>query len=433
MKSKRISPAILFLGLIFIQPLASETRATTLQPMAELTPLPLSEQLSTTREPLPVELILDAALEFSGASESGAAASKDRLVGLLRRFRDEVANVNGQADLGERALSFLHRNVLSSYSLMQTRVDTAIDTGVYNCVSSAVLYMIFARSVGLSVSGARTTDHAFDVVLVDGQQVDVETTNPYGFNPGTKKEFSDSFGKLTGFSYVPPGDYRDRRAIGEKELLGLILYDRVSEYGEARLYRDALQPAVSAWALLGTPEMLNVLRIALSNYSTWLGTRQDFSGAVQFLDAVKASFGGTVDLGDSRRDIFHNWTVSLVRANDLAGAEALLSQPAARAAIEDADWMNLSVEIVLRRAQAESTAGGYAAAAAVVNDGIRKLGRQPLLVQSGQAYAHNAFALLYNARKLSEAKAIVEQALAAIPESGLLQQDLEMVKKAMKR
>ena len=67
-------------------------------------------------------------------------------------------------------------------------------------------------------------------VLVNGQQIDVETTNPFGFNPGARKDFTDSFGKVTGFAYVPPGNYSDRRSIGEKELLSLILYNRVSEY-----------------------------------------------------------------------------------------------------------------------------------------------------------------------------------------------------------
>jgi hypothetical protein len=433
MKRRLRIPAILFLGLIFIHSLASETRSSTLLPVPELSPLPLSEQLSTMREPLPVEVIVDASLEFSGASEAGAAEVKDKLVVMLRKFRDEVEDVNGQAELGEKALTFLHKNMLSTYSLMQTRIDTAVDTGVYNCVSSAVLYMIFARAVGLSVSGARTPDHAFCIVLANGQQIDVETTNPYGFNPGAKKEFTDSFGKLTGFSYVPPGNYRERRSIGEKEMLGLILYDRVSAYGDARMYRDALQPAVSAYALLGSQEMLSVMKIALSNYVTSLGMRLDYPGAIQFLDAVKASFGGIVDLGDSRRDIYHNWTVGLIRANELSSAEALLAQPAMKSSVEDADWMNLSVEVVLRRAQAEAAAGGSIAGAAAVSEGIRKLGRQPVLLQTSQAYIHNAFAALYNARKLSEARALIEQALASAPDSGVFQQDLDTVKRAMKR
>ncbi|HTP57448.1 MAG TPA: hypothetical protein VMM82_00935, partial [Spirochaetia bacterium] len=340
--------AILLAGLIFIPPASSQARAG-VQGFPELVPLPLSQQLSTVREPLPVETIVDASLEFSGASDASAAEAKDKLIGLLRRFRDEVKDVTEQAALGEKALVFLHRNLLTSYAVLQTRVDTALDTGVFNCVSSAVLYMIVARSVGLSVGGVRTSDHAFCSVLVDGQQVDVETTNPDGFNPGAKKEFTDSFGKVTGFRYVPPGHYADRRAIGEKELLSLILYNRVSEYGDSRFFKDALQPAVSAYALVGSDEMRALMGIAFTNFVSSLGMRQEYPQAVQFMDAVKASFGGTVDLGQPRRDMYHNWVVSLIDTNSILDADALLSQPGTKAALDDADWTNLSVVVVQQR------------------------------------------------------------------------------------
>jgi hypothetical protein len=432
MKSRAFIPATLFAGLIFIAYSGSQSRPGLLQ-YPELAPLPQSQHLSTMREPLPMETIVDAALEFSGATDTSSAAAKEKLVTLLRRFRGEVADVAAQAELGERTLTFLHRNLLTNYSVLQTRVDTALGTGVYNCVSSAVLYMIFARSVGLSVGGVRTTDHAFCTVLANGQQVDVETTNPYGFNPGSKKEFIDSFGKVTGYSYVPQGGYSNRRNIGEKELLSLILYNRVSEYGESRFFRDALQPSVSAYALMGTEEMRRVMTIAFSNYVASLQTRQDYPGAIQFLDAVRASFGGTVDLGRPRRDAYHNWAVSLVDANALQDAEALLAQPAVRAALEESDWIELSVQIVQLRALAESSAGGFLPAATIVADGMKRMGRQPGLLQNYEAYMHNAFVPLYNARKWNDARLLIDQGLAVYPDSGILQQDLDMAKKALRQ
>ena len=432
MKLKAFIPAILFAGLIFIPHPGSQARQGVL-PYPELAPLPQSQRLSTMREPLPVETIVDAALEFSGATDTSSAAAKEKLVALLRRFRDEVADVTAQAELGEKTLTFLHRNLLTNYSVLQTRVDTALGTGVYNCVSSAVLYMIFARSVGLSVGGVRTTDHAFCTVLANGQQIDVETTNPYRFNPGSKKEFTDSFGKVTGYSYVAQGGYSQRRNIGEKELLSLILYDRVSEYGEARIFRDALQPAVSAYALMGTEEMRRVMTIAFSNYAASLQTRQDYPGAIQFLDAVRASFGGTVDLGLPRRDAYHNWVVGLLDANALQDAEALLAQPAVKAALDGSDWTTLSVQIVQLRALAESSAEGYLPAAAIVADGLKRLGRQPGLLQNFEAYIHNAFVALYNARKWNDARLLIDQVLAVYPDSGILQQDLDLAKKALRQ
>jgi hypothetical protein len=434
MQPGRRSRACLVILLISLQSLAAQGKGGVLssgiQSFPELIPLPLSEQLSTLREPLPVETLIDASLQFSGASDEEAAADKQKLTSLMHRFRDEVADVTSQAELAERTLTFLHKNLLVSYSERQTRIDTALETGVFNCVSSAVLYMIFARSVGLSVGGIRTADHAFCSVLVDGEPVDVETTNPYGYNPGTRKEFTDTFGKLTGFSYVPPSNYRDRRAIGERELLGLILYNRVSEYTDGRYFRDAVTPAVSLYALVQSDEFRKIATVALSNYVSWLGSRGDFLRAVQFLDAVKASFGGTVDLEQHRRDVYHNWVVSLFDARAFSDADALLAQPAVKATLDDTDWTNLSVSLVQLRAEDEARNNGYLAAAQVVTDGIRKLGNQPTLLQTYEAYVHNAFAQMYNARKLADARNILEQGLSAYPDSRILEQDRQLLRKA---
>ncbi|HET6487101.1 MAG TPA: hypothetical protein VFH83_11815 [Spirochaetia bacterium] len=399
----------------------------------ELTPLPLSSQLSAMREPLPVETIVDAALEFSGASDDLASADKDKLSGLIMRFRAEVADVTSPADLADRALAFLHKNVFTRYSVRQARVDTALESGVYNCVSSAVIYLILARSVGLSVGGVRTTDHAFDTVLINGQPVDVETTNPYGYNPGSRKEFTDSFGKVTGYSYVPPSNYADRRAIGEKELLSLILYDRVSEYVDGKYLRDALQPAVSAYTLIGSDELRLILINLLGAYSASFEGRKDWPGAIQFLDSAKASLGALPELEKRRREVYHNWVVTLIASNALTDAEAMLEQPAVQASLEDADWANLSIATVQALADQEARANGYAAAASFVVDAIHRIGARPLLLQTYEVYAHNTFALLFNQRKYSEAKTTVDQALQIYPDSHTLSQDLDLVKRALKQ
>jgi hypothetical protein len=431
MRGKTVLATFLFIQLICIHALSAQTRGL-IVPVPELSPLPLSQQLAALREPLPVETIVDASLEFSGAQDEASAAAKEKLSDLLVRFRAEVADVTAQGDLAERALTFLHKNLLTSYSVLQTRVDTALETGVYNCVSSAVLYMIVARSVGLSVSGVRTTDHAFCSVLVNGQQIDVETTNPAGFNPGSKKEFTDSFGKLTGYSYVPPGNYRDRRSIGEKELLSLILYNRVSEYGDSRAFRDALQPAVSSFTLMGTDETRQVMKIAFSNYVTWMGMHQDFAGAIHFTDTVKASFGGIVDLDQQRRDVYHNWAVALLAGGSLADADTLLAQTAVRTTLENADWTALSIALVQRKAQATADADGLVAASGIVADALKRLGRQQGLLTTYEAYIHNAFAMSFNARKYTEARTVIDQGLSTYPDSALFLQDLDLVKKAQR-
>jgi tetratricopeptide (TPR) repeat protein len=153
-------------------------------------------------------------------------------------------------DRGEYMLTYIHKKFLTAYSLQQTRLDTLLSGGRYNCVSSAVLYLILGTAAGLDIRGVMTKDHAFAAVRVNGEWIDVETTNPYGFDPGNRKEFHDQFGKATGFAYVPARNYRDRVFISPVELVSLIFSNRIAELERQNRFADAVPLAVSRAGLL---------------------------------------------------------------------------------------------------------------------------------------------------------------------------------------
>jgi tetratricopeptide (TPR) repeat protein len=144
----------------------------------------------------------------------------------------------------------MHKNLLKAYSPTQTRVDALFSNGRFNCVSSAVLYVILCESAGIRTSGVMTKDHAFVTVHIGGIDIDVETTNPYGFDPGNRKEFHNQFGKLTGFAYVPGRNYRDRQTIDKIELISLIMNNRMTELESRNLYVEAVPIAVDRYTLL---------------------------------------------------------------------------------------------------------------------------------------------------------------------------------------
>ena len=97
------------------------------------------------------------------------------------------------ADRGRAVLKLLYQDFLTTYDFNQTKINVALQTGVYNCVSSALLYTAAAKAAGLEVRGQKTSEHAFCTVYIPGTKagqftkIDVETTNPYGFNPGSKE------------------------------------------------------------------------------------------------------------------------------------------------------------------------------------------------------------------------------------------------------
>ncbi len=128
----------------------------------------------------------------------------NRCISAFEKIKKEVTSQEMKAlseeDRGRAVLKYLYRDYLKKYDLNQTKLDTAIETGNYNCVSSAVLYLAAAKAAGLQVYGQHTTQHAFCSIYVNSQKenqaakaikIDVETTNPYGFNPGSKEEIEN--------------------------------------------------------------------------------------------------------------------------------------------------------------------------------------------------------------------------------------------------
>jgi hypothetical protein len=199
-------------------------------------------------------------VEFQAAGTSRNGPD-DRTAEMLLLLSKAAEELRGAPDLpaepgqrGEYVLSYLHKQFLKSYSALQTRLDTLLQNGRYNCVSSAVLYLILARAVDLDVRGVVTKDHAFATLRAGEDSWDVETTNPYGFEPGSRREFHDQFGKLTGFAYVPARNYRDRTAIGPLELVSLILSNRIAEAEARGRFGDAVVFAVNRAALLANRE-----------------------------------------------------------------------------------------------------------------------------------------------------------------------------------
>jgi hypothetical protein len=195
------------------------------------------------------------------ASRTGSPDSAGEDAGLLmERIRSAAAECAAGAAAwerpGEYVLIFMHEKFLKSYSLLQTRLDTLLTNGRYNCVSSAVLYLILAQAAGLEVRGVITKDHAFAAVKtgtgpasLEDEWIDVETTNPYGFDPGNRKDFHDQFGRVTGFAYVPVKNYRNRAFISPLELVSLILSNRIAELEKAGRFAGAVPLAVNRHAL----------------------------------------------------------------------------------------------------------------------------------------------------------------------------------------
>ena len=184
------------------------------------------------------------------ASGDTTASGLEQIHKIAETIKTSSKLLATDKEKAEFILDYMHKNLLKSYSANQSRVDALLSNGRFNCVSSSVLYLILCKSAGLNAVGVETKVHAFVSVYIDGKSIDVETTNLYGFDPGNRKEFHDQFGRVTGFAYVPPKNYRDRQTITPIELVSIILRNRVSEFEAAKRFGEAVPLAVDRAALL---------------------------------------------------------------------------------------------------------------------------------------------------------------------------------------
>ena len=165
-----------------------------------------------------------------------------------------------------RCSTRVHQRVLTGgYQSEQTDLSVLLDTGKFNCVSSAVLYNVLALELGLDARAIEVPDHAFSVVYDGADHMDVETTTAEGFNPA--RERIAAFEELTGFRYIPQSDKANRREIGAAGLAALIYYNHAVADLQAGRYREALVANFRAMSL--DQEFVSAVKNAIAALANW--------------------------------------------------------------------------------------------------------------------------------------------------------------------
>lgn len=472
MEQKRYLPLV----LILLVSTAARLRAQPAEP--RLTPVPLAVELGRASTPLSVPMLIKASLVLSGASESTIAADTIRLGEIIDQAKRAIAGDSSDYAKGNALLLFMHKVLLTRYSEPQTRLDTLLRTGEFNCVSSAVLYMILGRAVGLNVEGVYTPDHAFCTVEAKGSWIDVETTNRYGFDPGSKTAFHDAFGN-TGFTYVPPGNYHLRTPTDGRGLLSFILQNRMSLLERRYRFKEAVGLAVDRYAILDNQTALDDLASEAGNYCAVLNQGKEYSTGIAFLDAVEKAYGRLPKLVTIMSGLIHNAVLDLANKGNYVQALTLIRERSASGAIDSSEASALRtivaenrlsvavkeqpfekalgvvessyrngdisestyhrylVPVFGKEAQRTASANGYLAAVKILEQGIKMTGGSSELERGRRIYlnnyiatVHNRFAVLFNQREYEKATEVVREGLKIVPDSSVLNQDLQMIRRA---
>jgi tetratricopeptide (TPR) repeat protein len=320
----------------------------------------------------------EAALLVSGvATAERRKAYLARLDALEAQARAATASAKGPFERGAALLRFLHSGPMAKgYASQQTDLSTVLEKGTFNCVSSAALYNVLARRLGLDARAVEVPDHAFSVVYDGTAHADVETTTAAGFNPARNKSAQAAFEKLTGFVYIPDSHRDRRREVGELGLLAIVYYNHGVELTRQKRYPEALLAYFRAMSL--DPEFASAVQNALAVLANWSAelTRQR-----KFEDALNVAVIGLqlvpqdAALLNNHKAIWSQWADALMKEGRNDDALAVLRR--AEQAIPKAGFDSMRAWIFIRQGEEHIKAGNWPAALQVVEPGLAKLDAVP--------------------------------------------------------
>lgn len=234
-------------------------------------------------------------ISFVASGASGDEITNDilKLQNLFLEFQNElnIKKIVENEQAAEYALNFLYENLFTSYSINQTKVNVAINNGIYNCVSSTIIYMYFIKSLGITVSAVETPNHSFCTVSFEDKQIDVETTNPYGFNPGVKKDISTNINKKK-YAVVPAKDYYGRKNIDDKRIIALIYNNRIVALQKQKNDKGTIPLAIDAMKLQNYSEQsIITFQMCVSNTAIYLSSLWKDEEGINLVLRASEKFG----------------------------------------------------------------------------------------------------------------------------------------------
>lgn len=412
---------------------------------------------------------LEFALVASGVDDEKFAPLFEKMTGVADEFLEKAKTFESEGEIAEKGLLFLYEKILKMYQATQTLLDVAIENGRYNCVSSSVMYMYLMKRCGIKCIGNETPLHAFCTIAIDGKKIDVETTNPYGFNPGEKKQVSDKR-----YYVVPAKNYKNRIEIGERRLLSLIYNNRVVELQKKRKPDEMFPLALAAEELqLKSPESTEFV------YSTAINAIADYTALKRYDDALKfarefleerdgdkritqnidaacsevirnfekkGDYNGAFDFLSDNKDIIssenyaefeytltHNFLATCAKTEPFEVAVERIEER--KNFLTEAHFINLINFCYNKEAERISKKEGNHKAFLFAFEAAEKYpevkGIQQLLSVTRQNYAidiHNKIVPLMNSGRHEEAMAIVMEAIAEIGSVRILENDLARMK-----
>ena len=287
----------------------------------------LEQQMISTTPPYSYTDYVTFALLASGLTGDQLDGPKQKIDQLIGQLTNELELRQVSENVVSRSnhiLQLLHTFVFEKYDPAQNRINGILNQKTFNCVSSAVFYAVACRKFDIHITGVVTADHSLaQLKLSETAKFDIETTISSGFDPSSKTGILDQFGQLTGFAYVSSKNYRQRKEVGDRQMLALIFSNRYDQLTKEGKLKEATAALYRAYLLAGDlPFTVNTWENAVNNYVVALEKEKQSSDTLYALTRFAKIFPKIKKIRALQYSIYINWTQTLVQNKNYAQAIA---------------------------------------------------------------------------------------------------------------
>ena len=287
----------------------------------------LEQQMISTTPPYSYTDYVTFALLASGLTGDQLDGPKQKIDQLIGQLTNELELRQVSENVVSRSnhiLQLLHTFVFEKYDPAQNRINGILNQKTFNCVSSAVFYAVACRKFDIHITGVVTADHSLaQLKLSETAKFDIETTISSGFDPSSKTGILDQFGQLTGFAYVSSKNYRQRKEVGDRQMLALIFSNRYDQLTKEGKLKEATAALYRAYLLAGDlPFTVNTWENAVNNYVVALEKEKQSSDTLYALTRFAKIFPKIKKIRALQYSIYINWTQTLVKNKNYAQAIA---------------------------------------------------------------------------------------------------------------
>ena len=287
----------------------------------------LEQQMISTTPPYSYTDYVTFALLASGLTGDQLDGPKQKIDQLIGQLTNELELRQVSENVVSRSnhiLQLLHTFVFEKYDPAQNRINGILNQKTFNCVSSAVFYAVACRKFDIHITGVVTADHSLaQLKLSETAKFDIETTISSGFDPSSKTGILDQFGQLTGFAYVSSKNYRQRKEVGDRQMLALIFSNRYDQLTKEGKLKEATAALYRAYLLAGDlPFTVNTWENAVNNYVVALEKEKQSSDTLYALTRFAKIFPKIKKIRALQYSIYINWTQTLVQNKNYVQAIA---------------------------------------------------------------------------------------------------------------